>query len=94
MPVFQYDHDSSNCSVTGGYIYRGTAIPALRGAYVFTDYCGSGVRAIDVAADGTAGNAVQLTDQPSAIVSFGQGSGNELYVCSIDSNAVYRIDPA
>src|SRR5205823_5713003 len=91
-PVFQFTHAAGNCSVTGGYVYRGTAIPALPGAYVYTDYCAFGVRAIAVAADGTAGDAVQLTSDPDSIVSFGEGPGNELYVCSLAGNAVYRID--
>jgi glucose/arabinose dehydrogenase len=93
-PVFQFTHAGGNCSVTGGYVYRGTAIPALRGAYVYTDYCAYGVRAIAVAADGTAGDAVQLTSDPGSIVSFGEGPGSELYVCSLAGNAVYRIDAA
>ena len=38
-PVFEYSHDDGSCSVTGGYVYRGRAIAALRGMYVFTDYC-------------------------------------------------------
>ena len=41
-PAFQYTHANGNCSVTGGYLYRGSAIPALQGAYLYTDYCGSG----------------------------------------------------
>jgi glucose/arabinose dehydrogenase len=93
MPVFQYAHSASNCAITGGFVYRGNAVPALRGAYVYGDYCGQGVRAIDIAADGTAGNAMSLTSNPGSIVSFGEGPGNELYVCSLDGNAVYRIDP-
>jgi hypothetical protein len=93
MPVFQYAHSASNCAITGGFVYRGSAVPELRGAYVYGDYCGQGVRAIDIAADGTAGNAVSLTSNPASIVSFGEGPGNELYVCSLDDNAVYRIDP-
>ncbi len=38
-PIFELSHDDGNCSVTGGYVYRGQAIPALHGAYVFADYC-------------------------------------------------------
>jgi glucose/arabinose dehydrogenase len=94
MPVFQYAHSSSNCAITGGFVYRGSAIPALRGAYVYGDFCGQGVRAIDIAADGTAGDAVALSSQPGSIVSFGEGPGGELFACSLSGNAVYRIDPA
>ena len=40
-PVHEYDHSSGGCSITGGYVYRGTAIPALDGTYVFSDFCHS-----------------------------------------------------
>jgi glucose/arabinose dehydrogenase len=93
-PVFQYSHQNGNCSVTGGHVYRGGAIPALRGAYLYTDYCGSGVRAVVVDANGNAGDAVQLTDEPGSIASFGEDANGEIYVCSLGGNTVYRIDPA
>jgi glucose/arabinose dehydrogenase len=93
-PVFQYTHAGGNCSVTGGYVYRGNAIPALRGAYLYTDYCGTGVRAVAVDPAGKAGDAVALTDQPGSIVSFAEDPNGEIYVCSLGGNAVYRIDPA
>ena len=38
-PIYEYNHASGRCSVTGGYVYRGKAIPALQGWYVFADYC-------------------------------------------------------
>ncbi len=41
-PINEYNHDTGGCVVTGGYVYRGSAIPDLEGAYVFADYC-SGV---------------------------------------------------
>jgi len=40
FPVYDYDHTLGRCSITGGYIYRGCAIPDLRGTYFFGDYCG------------------------------------------------------
>lgn len=89
-PVHEYPHGSLGCSVTGGYVYRGSAIPALYGAYVFADYCAAGLRAIDPA---NPGEARPISDRPGGIVSFGQGPGNELYALSFDDN-VYRIDAA
>jgi glucose/arabinose dehydrogenase len=89
-PVFEYAHGPEACSITGGYVYRGEAIPALRGAYVFADYCGSGVFAFDPA-DPFAGR--KLLDEPGEVVSFGVDQANELYVLSFDGS-VYRVDPA
>ena len=50
-PVFEYDHSAGDCSVTGGFAYRGPSIPDLRGAYVYGDFCVSEIRAL-VQADG------------------------------------------
>ncbi len=94
MPVYVYQHQGGNCSISGGFVYRGTAIPALRGAYLFSDYCVGGVRAISLQPDGQGSDAVLLSKAPAAVSSFGVGPGGELYVCSLGGNAVYRIDPA
>jgi hypothetical protein len=79
--------------VTGGYVYRGTASPSLVGAYVFSDYCTGGVRAITVGAESKASAPVSLSGGPKTVASFGEGPGHELYVCSFD-DTVYRLDPA
>jgi glucose/arabinose dehydrogenase len=93
-PLFQYTHDNGNCSITGGYVYRGTAIPGLGGAFLYSDYCAGQVRALVAGDDGqVAANAV-LSPDPRSVSSFGEGHGHELYVCSLGGNAVYRVDPA
>jgi glucose/arabinose dehydrogenase len=89
MPVHEYHHGSDGCSISGGFVYRGTAIAALRGAYVFGDYCFTGVRAIDPAAPE---KATTIADQPPNVSSFGEGPGRELYVLSL-SGAVYQLTP-
>ncbi len=82
-PIHTYDHRDGNCSVTGGYVYRGTAIPALQGVYLYGDYCVGEIRGLlvrdGVVLDDRALGAV-LPDQ--ALVSFGQGVDGELYVLS------------
>ena len=50
-PLFDFPHDP-DCSVTGGYVYRGTAIAELAGRYVFTDYCNGVLRTYDGASRG------------------------------------------
>ena len=91
-PVFEYSHDGGNCSVTGGYVYRGTKIPALRGGYVFADYCAGELRGV-VAQDGKAVQDRVFPVRTPAIASFGQDAAGELYVVS-DEGTVARIDPA
>ena len=50
LPVFEYDRSEGACSVTGGVVYRGAAIPGLDGAYLFTDFCDGRIRAVRAAA--------------------------------------------
>jgi glucose/arabinose dehydrogenase len=93
-PLFQYTHAGGNCSITGGYVYRGSAVPALQGAYLYSDYCAGQVRALAVGPEGELAASVVLSADPRSVASFGEGHDNELYVCSFDGDAVYRIDPA
>lgn len=91
-PVFDYSHDGGNCSVTGGYVYRGSRIPALRGEYLFADYCGGSLRAL-VAQDGKVVQDRILPVRMPSITSFGQDANGELYVLS-DEGSVSRVEPA
>jgi glucose/arabinose dehydrogenase len=91
-PVHEISHDGGDCSVTGGYVYRGQAIPALRGSYVYSDYCNGTIRALR--ADG--GSVVERRDlgiSASEISSFGVGPDGELYVVS-QREGILRVDPA
>jgi glucose/arabinose dehydrogenase len=86
MPVHMYSHADGGCSITGGYVYRGAAIPALDGLYFFADYCdgilwslrrdGDGVSDIQSYAD-TFGSLGQVT-------SFGVDSAGEMYLMTQD----------
>ncbi|MFF1381557.1 PQQ-dependent sugar dehydrogenase [Streptomyces sp. NPDC058308] len=91
-PVHEYDRTGLGCSVTGGYVYRGKAIPALRGQYLFSDYCDGTVRALRMK-DGKVTGVSDLGVNGGEVVSFVQGRGGELYVLDI-GGAVSRIDPA
>ena len=92
LPVFEYDRDEGGCSITGGVVYRGAAIPALDGAYLFTDFCDGRLRAIR-AADGETVDERTFDAEGSELVSFGTDTAGEVYVLSLDG-AIYRLDPA
>jgi glucose/arabinose dehydrogenase len=92
-PVLDYGHEQ-RCGVTGGAVYRGTAIPRLAGAFLFSDLCDGVVRAV-VVADGAVVAERAFDDvQAGYPVAFGTDSSGELYLCSFDLNAVYRIAAA
>jgi glucose/arabinose dehydrogenase len=91
-PVFEYNHDDGNCSVTGGFVYRGAKIKNLYGAYLFADFCVGRLRGF-VLEDGRAQGHRFLGPEAQQLASFGQDSSGELYVMSL-GGGFYRIDPA
>ena len=90
-PIIEYAHsDGNSCSITGGYVYRGTREAGLAGAYFYGDYCSGRIWA----AARAAGNAWQtgLAAQTKlSISSFGEDEAGELYVLDYGGGAAYRI---
>lgn len=89
LPVTDYRHEG-NCSVTGGYVYRGGAHPAWNGVYFYGDYCSGRIWAL--APDGSGGwTTVELAQFPIALSSFGEDESGELYVTDLSGGTVYRM---
>ena len=92
-PVYEYEtRGPQGCAITGGYVYRGEAVPELRGAYLYSDYCEGAVRAV-VLEDGEVIEQADLGIAADSVVSFAEDADGELYVLDF-SGAVRRIDPA
>jgi glucose/arabinose dehydrogenase len=90
LPTYQYSH-SVGCSVIGGYVYRGSALPALQGLYFYGDFCQGWVHSLRY----TGGTATEVTDWPAlraagSLTSFGEDAAGELYVLE-GSGRVSRI---
>jgi glucose/arabinose dehydrogenase len=92
-PVYDYETGENRCSVTGGYVYRGSSIPELVGSYVFSDYCEGDIRALELDGAGQLAGQTNLDVNGGSVVSFVQGPDRELYVLDIEGT-VYRLDPA
>ena len=80
LPVLEYDH-SQGCSITGGYVYRGSAIPVLQGHYFYADFCQRWVRSFRYA-DGvvTEEHSWPTLSPGGSITSFGEDPAGELYI--------------
>ncbi|WP_329225051.1 PQQ-dependent sugar dehydrogenase [Streptomyces sp. NBC_01460] len=91
-PIHEYDRTGLGCSVIGGFVYRGKAIPELQGQYVFSDYCDGTVRALQME-NGKVTGVSDLGVNGGETVSFVQGCKGELYVLGI-AGGISRIDPA
>ena len=88
QPVSQYSHQRG-CSITGGYVYRGTAVPAMAGRYIYGDYCSGTIWSLKL----VGAVARQIRPEPfkvPSLTSFGEDGNGELYAVS-GSGALYRL---
>ncbi|MDH6253287.1 glucose/arabinose dehydrogenase [Chryseobacterium sp. H1D6B] len=87
FPISVYDHSGGRCSITGGYVYRGSAYPALQGKYFFADYCSTQVGILN------ADNSVVWTPAYTGnnFSTFGQDSQKELYIAAVNNGKIYKI---
>ncbi|OQW35479.1 MAG: hypothetical protein A4E19_01585 [Nitrospira sp. SG-bin1] len=92
LPTVEYPHDNGACSVTGGYVYRGQALPAIQGTYFYADFCAGFVRSFRL----NNGSALEQTEWPllaaSSITSFGRDGMGELYILA-QNGTMSRIVP-
>ena len=89
LPILEYPHGTGDCSITGGYRYRGTRSPALRGRYLYGDYCSGRIWAATLS--GESWTSTLLRDTNMFISSFGEDRNGEIYVADLGAGAVYRI---
>jgi len=83
-PVSEYSHSGGRCSITGGYVYRGTQIPGLTGSYVFADYCTGEIFRLQ------GGSLELMLNSPHNISSFGEDNAGDLYITAL-SGELYKI---
>jgi glucose/arabinose dehydrogenase len=91
-PAYEYTHGAggaNGCAITGGYVYRGAAIPQLRGEYLFSDYCGGWLKSLRYQ-NGRASTARDWAAGAGNVVSFGRDGQNELYLLNA-AGAVLRV---
>ncbi|GAB5472123.1 MAG: PQQ-dependent sugar dehydrogenase [Maribacter sp.] len=85
-PIFEYDHTNGDRSITGGYVYRGAALPTLQGKYIYGDFVSGRIWALEE--DGSANTL--LVESGLAVASFGTDANDELYVCAFDGS-IYKF---
>lgn len=92
-PAYEYDHGLANaggCSIIGGYVYRGVAIPELAGHYFFSDFCAGFLKSFPAPAASVLDVSTWSVANVGAVVSFGRDADGELYVIS-GAGAIYKI---
>ena len=98
FPIYTYAHTPA-CSVSGGYVYRGCAMPYLRGTYFFADWCSNQISSLQyngVTATNIVNRTAELANPGqtiNAVVSFGEDASGELYICDQSGGEIYKIIP-
>lgn len=87
FPIAAYDHSGGKCSITGGYVYRGTQFPALQGRYFFADYCSTQIGSLN------SDDSITWTSAFSGnnFSTFGVNNQNELFAAAVNSGKIFRI---
>ncbi len=92
-PALEYDHgaaDANGCSITGGYVYRGRALPELAGRYFYSDYCAGFLKSFLAAGAGVLEQTDWRIPAIGRVVSFGRDADGELYLIT-DGGAIHKI---
>ena len=86
FPVAEYSHSGGNCSITGGYVYRGEIYENFLGIYFYADFCSGEIGTID-----QSNNQINHGPYNGSWVSFGEDKNKELYI--IDNfGSIYKIE--
>jgi glucose/arabinose dehydrogenase len=90
LPVVTYSHAGGGCSVTGGIVYRGQAIPEIRGHYFYADYCAGWVRSFRLVNGAATDQREWAVGSVGSVTSFGEDATGEMYLLS-SNGRVYRF---
>lgn len=91
QPVITYKlYEAGTCTVIGGLVYRGSAVPQLVGHYLYADYCAGWIRSFTWTNNSAANSTEWQTPQHGNITSFGQDGSGEAYILS-ENGHVYKI---
>lgn len=94
LPIAEHGHvvdGDDNCSITGGYVYRGTRYPLLAGGYFYADFCSGRIWTIGATAASPA-TGRELLNTNLSIVSFGESEAGELYVVARDGSIHHLVE--
>ena len=89
LPVTEYDH-SFGCSVVGGVVYRGTAVPGLAGGYLYADYCSGNFWVLDPSVEGRTDGRLVL-DSGRSISAIGEDEAGEIFATDLNTGELLRI---
>jgi glucose/arabinose dehydrogenase len=94
FPIVEYEHgenDSIGCSVTGGFVYRGSLFPRMNGIYFYADYCSGKIWGLQQDQGNWENNLLWDSDQPFYFSTFGEDEHGNLYVADRSGGVIYQV---
>src|SRR5262249_30821351 len=89
LPVIEYSHGTGDCSITGGFVYRGSQSARMNGVYLYSDYCSG--RIWGALFQGGAWQTNLLYDAPFNVTTFGEDEAGSLYLSDYTHGAIYEV---
>ncbi|AEL27061.1 PQQ-dependent sugar dehydrogenase [Cyclobacterium marinum] len=89
LPIWEYDRDEGDISITGGFVYHGEALPQLQGLYIYADYVSGRIWSLDFSDTENPVNT-ELFKADFPISSFGVDQNQEIYICGFDDK-IYKF---
>jgi glucose/arabinose dehydrogenase len=93
-PIWVYGHVNGNCSVTGGFVYRGSGSPTLQGIYVYADYCSGQIWGLLQDSNGWQNSMMLPMPSSARISTFGEDQAGELYLADRSTGTIYQVKQA
>ena len=90
-PIFEYERSGANCAIIGGAVYRGSRLPALRGAYVYADLCSGRIWALRYQG-GSVSEQALLVDSTLGVTAISADASGELYILTLDGYIYWLAD--
>lgn len=93
LPLYDYDHMGRiHCSITGGFVYRGSTFPSLIGHYIYADYCSGQMWTLSPDGNGGYQNESIGIFSNTGFTTFGEDQDGEVYVASLFTGKIYRLE--
>ena len=89
-PVTEYPHNP-DCSITGGYVYRGPGNAAMQGIYFYGDICSGTIRGLQRFNNNWVNTPLTTNTAPFGISTFGEDQAGNLYLADYSGGLIYRI---
>lgn len=91
-PVYVYSTGSAEgCSITGGFVYRGSAYPSLYGRYIYSDFCSGRIWSLQRGPAGDWENVLLHNGPSGQYATFGEDQDGELYIAELGNGRVHRL---